>query len=184
MKSDDSSRDTQLRCTNVKPWMFSGNFALSKRVTLRKITKFSQFWLTHLFHHPVGHTCRHIFSKVRYNKSNLKAIIHHTSHLFLLQFHAFSCIFLYSDNKEYSTARCCYQSIRCKWLCINLDHSSTNCFLIRPPLLFIKVTTGERSREGGNLTSPIVWNAHWTPNSGRNIRREEVWLAAHTHNFL
>ena len=50
MKSDDSSRDTQLRCTNVKPWMFSGNFALSKRVTLRKITKFSQFWLTHLFH--------------------------------------------------------------------------------------------------------------------------------------
>ena len=98
MKSDDSSRDTQLRCTNVKPWMFSGNFALSKRVTLRKITKFSQFWLTHLFHHPVawGHTCRHIFSQVRYNKSNLKAITwfsifqENTSHLFLLQFHAFN----------------------------------------------------------------------------------------------
>ena len=95
-----------------------------------------------------------------------------------------SCIFLYSDNKEYSTASCCYQSIRCKWLCINLDHSSTKCFLIRPPLLFIKVTTGERSREGGNLTSPIVWNTHWTPNSGRNIQRKELWLAAHTHNFL
>ena len=87
-------------------------------------------------------------------------------------------------ERKYCTARCCYyQSICCKWLCINLDHTSTNCFLIRPPLLFIKVTTGERSRKGGNLTSPIVWNAHWTPNSGRNIRRKELWLAAHTNNF-
>ena len=50
-------------------------------------------------------------------------------------------------SRQLYPARCCYQSIRCKWL-----QSRSH--------LFINVTTGERSREGGNLTSPIVWNAH------------------------